>query len=441
MYEYSKGYIDMKKATCLDEIIMAFQDIALTGDDFDDFFVDTSEARGRDVVDEIVYIFNMNKSFEKKILFGGHLGCGKTTELYRVERRLSDDYLVVPFSVKLELDPNKLEYVDLLFAILAKVVEAAKNEKIRIDDSVVSNIIHYWKDQTSVKYVNEIAYNADADVEVKLNWLNTLLAKLKASLKLGGTIREETKEIVESNLMFLISSINEIVDEINKKLSKKNKKILVIVEDLEKLRLDKCKNLFIENRDALVAINLDIIYTFPISLYYSEYFNEISSDFFSSIILSMIKVKERDGNDCAKGISCLKEIVKKRCVDGLIDDDALDFFIKKSGGSIRDLFSMIIRSAVSIRSNANRQNYTSITIEVANEQYQTIVNEKQRSLKKERIPFLKELYHDPDRRPIDNENNDLISLLQSMNVIEYNGVRWCALHPATEDYLLSVNLL
>ena len=431
----------MKKATCLDEIMMAFQDIALTGDDFDDFFVDTSAARGRDVVDEIVYIFNMNKNFEKKILFGGHLGCGKTTELYRVERKLSDDYLVVPFSVKLELDPNKIEYVDLLFAILTKVVEAAKNEKIRINDNVVDNIISYWNSKTFKKYTNEFSYNANADVEAKLNWLNTLFAKLKASFKLGGTIREETKEVVESNLMILISSINEIVDEINKKLSKKNKKILVIVEDLEKLRLDKCKNLFIENRDALVGINLDIIYTFPISLYYSEYFNEISNDFFSSIILSMIKVKEQNGTDCNRGISCLREIVKKRCEDGLIDNDALEFLIKKSGGSIRDLFSMIIRSAVSIRSNSSRQNYTSISLDIAKEQYQTIINEKQRSLKKERIPFLKELYHDPDRRPMDNENNDLISLLQSMNVIEYNGVRWCALHPATEDYLLSVNLL
>ena len=64
---------------------------------------------------------------KKHVLFFGHTGSGKTTELRRYCRQLEgeDRYLVIEVSVHEVLDRNNFEYTDLLMALALALVRTA----------------------------------------------------------------------------------------------------------------------------------------------------------------------------------------------------------------------------------------------------------------------------------------------------------------------------
>lgn len=423
----------MKYAEKLDDFVLAFQENSLQGTDFDNFYVDTSLPRGCDIVKELVYFYR-NKTYNKKVLFCGHLGCGKTTELYRAKKLLSNDYLVLTISVRNETDFNNLEYVDLLFIILDKIVETAKENAINVDENIVDQLYSYWYSEKYKEYINNECYEVNGKIETKakLGFVASILANIKASFEVGSQLRETTKETIARDIVHVVNSTNQIIKNINEQLSLQHKKLLVIIDDLEKLRTEICQNIFIDNRSVVVSLDLDIIFTFPVSYYYSKYFAEISADFDGEMLLSMIKTHHKNGEDYNQGIDCLTNLVKKRCNTNLFEYGVLEFLIKKSGGSIRDLFILIERSAIRARSLLDS---STITMDIAKYEFNCLVSSKQRSLRKEQIDYLIYLYHDKYKKPLENENEDLLSLLQSMNIIEYNGDRWCDLHPATLEYL------
>lgn len=64
----------------------------------------------------------------------GHSGSGKSTELFKVEKELSNKYQVIRFSIRDEVDIMDLTYADMIFTIMHNVIETLHNEKIRISD-------------------------------------------------------------------------------------------------------------------------------------------------------------------------------------------------------------------------------------------------------------------------------------------------------------------
>ncbi len=60
-----------------------------------------------------------------KQLVTGHRGCGKSTELKQLQARLREQrHFVVSFDVEEMLDPNDLQYLDVLLALARAVNEA-----------------------------------------------------------------------------------------------------------------------------------------------------------------------------------------------------------------------------------------------------------------------------------------------------------------------------
>ena len=80
-------------------------------------------------LDEIKeYLLRENQS-ELKILFSGHRGSGKSTELNQL---MADDdiqirYFITHYSVREVLDLASLDYVDLLFSIGAEIYSKAND--------------------------------------------------------------------------------------------------------------------------------------------------------------------------------------------------------------------------------------------------------------------------------------------------------------------------
>ena len=393
----------MKRAENMEDMLKVFKPFPLGEKNYDEFYVDTSEARGDNAAFKIIYRLKAANSVPIKLLFMGHSGSGKSTELFKVEKELSDAYQVVRFSIRDEVDIMDLTYADMIFTIMHNVIETLHNEKIRISDDKFDKIFSYWNDERVCEILDVSQVSIEAELEAKASFVNTITARIKGLFQIGS----ESKNIIR-------------------------KRLLLIIEDLDKLDIGAAEELFIKHRKVITSLQIHTIYTFPIFLFYSTQFNAIKDDFDAYVLLSMIKTKGRDGRKYEKGVETIRQIIGKRANLNLIADNALELAIMKSGGALRDIFEMLENAVLEAKTeNINAQRIEMVHIEKA---YNNLKSSYERVLSKGHLALLKEIYKDPSKKPIEDEEK-LMELLKSMAVIEYNGERWCGLHPAIEDFL------
>jgi predicted AAA+ superfamily ATPase len=122
----------MSKPSNIDDAYTAVEpSMALEQDD--ERYVDFQDVRGEN--DEVGIMFRrINRTSNGFLcqLLTGHRGCGKTTELFRLKRKLEEyNFFVVYFDAEETLDISDLDYPDVLLAI-AEQLEAQLREKAGI---------------------------------------------------------------------------------------------------------------------------------------------------------------------------------------------------------------------------------------------------------------------------------------------------------------------
>jgi predicted AAA+ superfamily ATPase len=85
----------------------------LEGDDLDRYYVNLSGVRKTKAIASV----NTRLDFQEAesyttILFTGHRGCGKSTELKRIQKHWEKDYRVIYLEVNEETDINDVSYTD-----------------------------------------------------------------------------------------------------------------------------------------------------------------------------------------------------------------------------------------------------------------------------------------------------------------------------------------
>ncbi|MEM7771169.1 MAG: ATP-binding protein, partial [Cyanobacteria bacterium P01_A01_bin.37] len=97
---------------------------ALRGDNIDRYYVDLSRARSEIAIQNVKTRLKFLDAKESAaILFTGHRGCGKSTELPRIEREWQDSsrderYRVIYLEANDEIDINDADFKDLYLVIV-----------------------------------------------------------------------------------------------------------------------------------------------------------------------------------------------------------------------------------------------------------------------------------------------------------------------------------
>lgn len=191
---FRKEVEHMTKATNLNEMQCRFIPFALEEHNFDDYYVDVSKARGVDVSKRITYRFKSSTPNIKRILLLGHSGSGKTTELYRVSQKLSEDYLVVRYSILEETDVVNFNYIDFIFTVLNNVFLAAQNNSINVSEDILENLYNYWNDEQLIDICDQERLSADFSLQAKASWLTVLTGKIKGILQTGTETKKQLGE-------------------------------------------------------------------------------------------------------------------------------------------------------------------------------------------------------------------------------------------------------
>jgi hypothetical protein len=434
----------MKKAEDLKEIKKSFRADPLNANDIPVFFCETNAVRGGFKRQRIVDTLLDAEGDNQHILFVGHKGCGKSTELNRLQTDLQNDFLIINYSVQSELDAIHLSYIELFIVTMEKLFSMADEKGYPVDSFFLKRV-QDWVQTTEIQQISDkyLGIEAEAGAEMGIPFFKNFFAKFKASARLSRSLKEILKQDVEPRLSQLVELCNELINEINSTIINKGKKgIVIIIEDLDKIPLERARLLFCNYSSQLVAIKTNIIYSFPVSLYNSIHFNTIKQHYTFVYELPMIKTHNRDGSEFSEGVKMLTDIAEKRMNLDLFESlDDLKQLIMYSGGCIRDLFFMVREAAAAAlygeHEKITKEDCHNAILYLKRDYSNSIAdNEDDGTVYSvtEYFTLLVKLASSSSKK-IDN-TIELMHMKDNLCVLSYNGEGWLDVHPVVKQILI-----
>ncbi|HLC16077.1 MAG TPA: hypothetical protein VJL89_07605 [Thermodesulfovibrionia bacterium] len=422
----------------------------ITVDNFDEFYVNADKGRGKTAYTPLKRQLVTTPDGSLKILFAGHKGCGKSTELVRLQKSIDNDFVVLSFSVRNELDINNINYIELLIVAMERLFGFVNDEhRMKISSAYLKNITNWLRSEELEKINNKhlgIDLETGAEAGFDIPFITKFFAKFKAAAKASVSMKETLKMTIEPKLTELILNCNLLINEIKNSLSDIGKKGLVIImEDLDKLSLSKSEEIFFDHSAQLNQLNCHCIFTFPIALQYHIKYKTIRTNYDEAFVLPMIKVATKQGNEVQEGIQVMKDIVSRRMDISLFEDEEiLKDMIKYSGGCLWDLFQ-IIKDAVSSaldyeRDRINRIDFTS-AYKILKRDYEFTIaeNTEKKITVHQYFDALVECANDRDKKPMSTDV--MFDLRNNLTVLSYNDENWNDVHPVVKDILKERRLI
>jgi len=436
------------KAKDLEEIRRVCRPAPLVGKELESFFVETDMARDPHQRTRKRLIDALNRE-DARILFYGHRGCGKSTELNKLLVEHKERFLPVTFSVHDQMSPTAICAEDLILIIAERVLNAAKNNNLEVDDDLLKPVLDYFNETTRTT-----TESRDSHIEVGagaglLGPLLGVFARLSAQIKLEAHSKETTVALLRKRPSDLLVQANSVIEAVRKPLLEKNLQLLIIVEDLDKLELMQAREMYVNHVNLLTGITANIIYTIPIFLFHSPDVNAFKYHFDDVVALPMIKVTDPEGQP-APGFDTVKRIIKQRLEDNLIKENALDRLVTMTGGVLRHAFDVLHTAAVMVDARVPlEQEHINYGLNQLRKDFW-----QQISLPFDPLPdgpkSVDDLYNrlaDYGRkqqngekpRPVSDSVNQL--LLKSCALVEYNGEGWFGVHPLVIENLKDLGRL
>lgn len=415
--------------------------------EIDQFYQDATEARTGDAysgfVEKMDLLLEDSRYSLIHKLFIGHAGVGKTTELYRLKHRAEEkNFLTCMGRCDIDLDSGDIEYTDVLFYILDLLVNKASFERLKISDKVVKKIENYWNSSTeltrTISMQGETELSIGAGTERGIANVIRLLANVKAILKNSAESKREIRTQIEPRSSELIHQIKEVINEVRNQLQEKGRPEIpfVILDGLDKIPLTQARKIFQENGSRFQDLPIHLLVTFPISLSYTPEYKDIQVWFPNPEKLPMIKIRNwQQGayqEGYTEGVDTVKAIIGKRADLSLFAEEALQELIYYTGGYIRDLFRCICEAAL----RARLRKSSVIELEDVRKALAVLESDINGRYGDELIGKMEDIYNGNKHV---SSSEEITVLLQNGGVLEYNGTRWCDLHPLVEKWLVENN--
>jgi hypothetical protein len=249
--------------------------------------------------------------------------------------------------------------------------------------------------------------------------LKFLVAKITGKLSTEDTTRMIVRETVKTRITDLLESIRLLATEI---WHRTGKRVLVIVEDLDKADLKTAKELFYEHARPLLEPAVSVIYTFPVALRHDNTFMQVQMNFPEVEVLPNIKTEQKDETPYPPGVEMMQEIVRRRVEEDLFAPDALEKLAMLSGGVPRELIALARQAVLEALLKQQAQVDLEAVERAAQRKrrdYDVLLSQKQRQL-------LGKVHR---QKTIDNEEI-YRELLHNLSVLEYRNAQvWHDVHP------------
>lgn len=201
----------------------------LEGDNLDRYYTQLNEARKTEAMMNISVRLDLQEAGEfSTILFTGHRGCGKSTELRLLERNWRKQYHVVYLETDEQTDINDVEYTDLYLLVVQYLEYELRKLGIQIDREILADFENWFAevtDETETSVESSISMEGEitlgTETPIAIPFLAKLLAKLNSQIKGGSKNKTIIRRTLERDFSRLKSGINLLLDDGFKKLQHK----------------------------------------------------------------------------------------------------------------------------------------------------------------------------------------------------------------------------
>ena len=164
------------------------------------YYIDFSSVRGGKIIEALERtITRLSPNEPTCQLFTGHIGCGKSTELFRLKARLEkQQFHVVYFESSRDLDMADVSISDILLAIARSVSENLEANGIMLKPGYFGNLFQ------EIKGFLQTPIELDAEAELSLG-----IARITAKTKESPKLREQLRQSLEPRTEGILRAINE----------------------------------------------------------------------------------------------------------------------------------------------------------------------------------------------------------------------------------------
>lgn len=371
---------------------------------------------------------------EKHVLFFGHIGSGKTTELRRYAEKLNDSkrFYVVEVDALAKLDRNNLQYTEALMAMAESLLEQMNKDGYTLADNELKPVRDWFAQSVRTKSdSSELSAEIKTGLEAGggIAGLVKLFAGFTTAFKTGSSQKKEWREEIRNRFTTLADAFNQLIRSAEAQLKQqaRAKRVLFLVDGTDKLRGQDTQQFFVQDAEQLLAIQTLAIYTAPLEL---KYDGRMGGKLDADIVLPMIKLFERNGQRGDAGWEALTKLLLLRADRSLFStDEGVAALVAHSGGHPRELLKLI-----------------KLCCEFADDQIDaTVVQRAIAQLAAEYRYFLKPadyaLLANIDATPEQGGNDEAAQhLLHRLALMQYNDGTWRRSHPVVrtlEGYQLA----
>ena len=399
--------------------------------DQDPRYVDSQEARGSEkTFTRLARKFGWDPAsnaffapYEKHILFFGHIGIGKTTELrrYALQLNASRRFYVVEVDVLAKLDRNNLQYTEVLMAMAETLLERLHGDGFVLGAEALEPLQRWFgnvvETQTTTKELSaELKTVAEGGGGIP--GLIKLLATFTAAFKTGSSQKSEWRREIRNDFTSLALAFNTLIRLAEAQLARKGRaeQLLFLIDGTDKMRGEDTQQFFVQDAEQLLAIKTLVIYTAPLHL---KYDGRLGGKLDADIVLPMMKLYERDGGRFEAGWRTMRRLLLLRADRCLFASDAeVDRLVEFSGGHPRELLRLL-----------------KLCCELAEDRIdasvvQTAIEKLAADYRYFRKPADYALLKTIDSNPVDGGNDEQPQqLLHRLALLQYNDGTWRRSHP------------
>ena len=361
--------------------------------------------------------------YEKHILFFGHIGIGKTTELrrYALQLNASRRFYVVEVDVLAKLDRNNLQYTEVLMAMAETLLERLHADGFVLGAEALEPLQRWFgnvvETQTTTKELSaELKTVAEGGGGIP--GLIKLLATFTAAFKTGSSQKSEWRREIRNDFTSLALAFNTLIRLAEAQLARKGRaeQLLFLIDGTDKMRGEDTQQFFVQDAEQLLAIETLVIYTAPLHL---KVDGRLGGKLDADIVLPMMKLYERDGSRFEAGWRTMRRLLLLRADRCLFASDAeVDRLVEFSGGHPRELLRLL-KLCCELAEDR-------IDASVVQTAIQKLAADYRYFLKPADYVLLKTI----DSNPVDGGNDEQAQeLLHRLALLQYNDGTWRRSHP------------
>jgi len=366
-----------------------------------------------------------------KLLFVGHRGAGKSSEMAYLASLIEDELVSVPVPLYNIFQSPAVSHAEVVLAMNLRLLRVATDDHV-VPRGVVNEV---WEGYLRDRYLGlkrwlfgetSAADEGTGSVTVKLN---AFAVELESRIGTESSTRQQVRERLQDRVSEMIRQIGDLVQQLSTKLGKR---LLLVVEDLDKFDRKETRELFLEHSRTLTMPAVNVIYSFPVAMRYTDDFPEIQKGFDGAYFLPNIALKRRDGSADPQGLRKAREILTRRVAVALFEPATLDAIVRLSGGHVKTLIQLAqqaVLNAIVAEREAVDSDHLKAAAARLRDDYVTL-------LAGEQIALLRAARDDPNKDLADM-NEQKQRLLYNGSLLEFGNTRgpWGDINPIVAEIL------